>query len=481
MVENKKLDDDVTVVVDKPDDVKLKRSIGIVTGITILVGSMIGSGIFVSPTGILLNVRSIGASLIIWVACGIFSMLGAYCYAELGTIIERSGGDYIYVYEAFGSFIGFLRLWVEVMVVRPVAIAIVALTFGEYVVVPLYPNCPLPIMLVRILAVLCITFLCFVNSLSIKFSTRIQDIFTLVKLAALIMIIVTGFVQSGFGRYEELEEPFVYSDWSPGKIANAFYSCLFAYGGWTNLNCMVGEMINPRKHLSIVIRLSCLLVTLFYTAANVAYVTVVPVAEMLTTRAVAVTFANRIYGMFWWIMPIFVACSTFGSANGTILTTSRIFVAASQLKQMPAFISYLHTDRLTPIPAVLFTCIVSIIYLLAGDIFTLMNYMGFVQWLAIGLCVLIVVIFRITRPNIQRPVKAPLIFAIIYLVVTASLLIFSFYGSPQESLYGILIILTGIPVYILGCAWSPKPKSFQEKMINITIGLQKLFRIVPSS
>ncbi|CAH8598756.1 unnamed protein product [Schistosoma haematobium] len=414
MAANKKLDDDVTVVVDKPDDVKLKRSIGIVTSITIIVGSMIGSGIFVSPTGILLNVRSIGASLIIWVACGIFSMLGAYCYAELGTIIERSGGDYIYVYEAFGSFIGFLRLWMEVMVVRPVAIAIVALTFGEYVVVPLYPDCPLPFTLIRILAVLCITFLSFANSFSIKFSTRIQDIFTLAKLAALIMIIVTGFVQIGFGRYEELKEPFVDSDWSPGKIANAFYSGLFAYSGWNYLNCMIEEMKNPRKHLPIAIVVSCLLVTLVYTAANVAYVTVVPVAEILSTRAVAV-------------------------------------------------------------------CIISIIYLLAGDIFTLMNYMGFVQWLAIGLCVLIVVIFRFTRPNTQRPVKAPIIFAIIYLVVTASLLIFSFYGSPQESLYGILIILTGIPVYIFGCAWSPKPKSFQEKMINITIGLQKLFRIVPSS
>ncbi|CAH8527275.1 unnamed protein product [Schistosoma turkestanicum] len=107
--------------------------------------------------------------------------------------------------------------------------------------------------------------------------------------------------------------------------------------------------------------------------------------------------------------------------------------------------------------------------------------MGFVQWLAVGLCVLIVVVFRFTRRNAPRPVKAPIIFAIIYLIVTTALLIFSFYGSPQESLYGILIILTGIPVYILGCVWSPKPKSFQQTMFNFTIGLQKLFRIVPTS
>ncbi|VDO90450.1 unnamed protein product [Schistosoma curassoni] len=174
--------------------------------------------------------------------------------------------------------------------------------------------------------------------------------------AALVVIIcISRYAWDRRGRYEELEEPFVDSDWSPGKIANAFYSGLFAYAGWNYLNCMIEEMKNPRKHLPIAIVVSCLLVTLVYTAANVAYVTVVPVAEILSTRAVAVTFANRIYGMFWWIMPIFVACSTFGSANGTILTTSRIFVAASQLKQMPAFVSYLHTDRLTPIPAVLFT------------------------------------------------------------------------------------------------------------------------------
>ncbi|VDO85575.1 unnamed protein product [Schistosoma margrebowiei] len=314
MAENKKMDDDD--VVDKPDDIKLKRSIGIVTSITILVGSMIGSGIFVSPTGILWNVRSIGATLIIWVACGIFSMLGAYCYAELGTIIERSGGDYIYVYEAFGPFIGFLRLWMEVMVVKPATVAIVALAFGEYVVVPLYPN----------------SFLSFANSFSIKFSTRIQDIFTFAKLAALTMIIITGFVQIGF----ELKEPFVDSDWSPGKIANAFYSGLFAYGGWNNLNCMVEEMKNPKKHLPIAIVVSCLLVTLFYTAANMAYVTVVPVAEMLTTRAVAVVgrivflLVYRFHGTvsptiaLAGEIPVYIALPFRGDSNGYFLLKQRL-------------------------------------------------------------------------------------------------------------------------------------------------------------
>ncbi|CAH8595804.1 unnamed protein product [Heterobilharzia americana] len=203
---------------------------------------------------------------------------------------------------------------------------------------------------------------------------------------------------------------------------------------------MIDEMKNPKKHLPIAIVVSCVLVTAVYTFANVAYATVVPVAEILSTRAVAVTFAVRMYGVMWWIMPIFVACSTFGGANGTVLTTSRIFFVASQVNQMPAFISYLHTDWLTPIPAVLFTCVMS-----------------------------------------STSCQGSYCIAYIYVLVTLFLIVFAFVGSPKESLYGVLIILTGIPVYIIGCAWTNKPKSFKQTMESFTVGLQKLLRIVPSS
>ncbi|VDQ02728.1 unnamed protein product [Trichobilharzia regenti] len=139
------------------DVVKMKKSIGLVNSITIIIGSIIGSGIFVSPTGILENVRSIGASLIIWVGCGLFSLMGAYCYAELGTMIHRSGGDYAYVLEAFGSFMGFLRLWIEVMVARPATLTVVALTFAKYILQPIFPDCTQPDTILRCLAAVCIS------------------------------------------------------------------------------------------------------------------------------------------------------------------------------------------------------------------------------------------------------------------------------------------------------------------------------------
>ncbi|KAF6777889.1 hypothetical protein AHF37_03067 [Paragonimus kellicotti] len=461
--------------------VKMKKTIGLVNSITIIIGSMIGSGIFVSPTGIVENVHSFGASIVIWVGCGLFSMLGAYCYAELGTLIHRSGGDYAYHLEAFGPFMGFLRLWIEVMVARPATMAVIGMTFAKYILQPAFPDCEQPETVLRCLSAVCLLILAFVNAYSVRLSTRVQDFFTYAKMFALLLIIGTGAVQIGLGRTEELQDPFEGSNWNPGDIAKAFYSGLFAYAGWNYLNCMIEEMNNPQRDLPIAIIFSCLVVTVVYTLANVAYLTVVSMSELLSTPAVAVTFANRMYGPMWWIMPLFVAFSTFGGVNGSMLTASRVFFVASQEKQMPQLISFLHVDRLTPIPAVIFTCVVGLAYLLITDIYALITYLGFVQWLAIGATVFIVLLFRCTRRDVPRPVRAPLIFAVVYVSITTFLVIFTFVGAPRESLMGVLIILTAVPVYLFGCVWKNKPKSFERMMHQLTIGSQKFLRLVPGS
>lgn len=141
---------------DGGGDVALKAKMSLLNGCTVIVGSIIGSGIFVSPTGVIAHTGSVNLALIVWTASGLFSMVGAYCYAELGTMITRSGADYAYIMETFGPFMAFIRLWIECMIVRPCSQAIVALTFSVYVMKPFFPDCEPPGDAARMLAVCCI-------------------------------------------------------------------------------------------------------------------------------------------------------------------------------------------------------------------------------------------------------------------------------------------------------------------------------------
>lgn len=152
----KEEEDDDDVVITDDGTVNLKPKITLISGVTVIVGSIIGSGIFLSPKGVLQETGSVGLALLIWLLCGVFSMIGAYCYTELGTAIVRSGADYAYIFEAFGPLLAFLRLWVECMIVRPCSTAVIALTFANYAIEPLFPSCEPPAIAIRLMAALCI-------------------------------------------------------------------------------------------------------------------------------------------------------------------------------------------------------------------------------------------------------------------------------------------------------------------------------------
>jgi amino acid transporter len=132
--------------------------------------------------------------MVIWVICGLFSAIGAYCYAELGTFIRSSGGDYAYVLEAFGPLLGFIRMWIECVIVRPCTITAVAMTFATYILQPFYPHCSLPYLVPQMLAAGVIVLLCLVNCINVKAVSVVQNVFTVIKLLALASIILTGII-----------------------------------------------------------------------------------------------------------------------------------------------------------------------------------------------------------------------------------------------------------------------------------------------
>uniref|UniRef100_A0A0K2TQA5 Y+L amino acid transporter 2like [Apis florea] n=1 Tax=Lepeophtheirus salmonis TaxID=72036 RepID=A0A0K2TQA5_LEPSM len=462
---------------DEGDGIKLKPTLGLIQGCTVIVGSIIGSGIFISPGGVLLGTGSINLALVIWAASGIFSMIGAYCYAELGCMIRKSGGDYTYILDTFGPFIGFIRLWAECVIVRPCTITIVALTFATYAAKPFFPNCDPPDASVRLLAAACICSLTFINCWEVKWATFVQDIFTYAKVLALIIIVITGFVQLGRGNVEYFTWDNTESDVT--KIALSFYSGLFAYNGWNYLNFVIEELQDPVRNLPRAIAISCTLVTVVYVLTNIAFYTTLSVPEVLGSEAVAVTFAGRLYGSMAFMIPIFVAMSTFGGVNGILLTSSRLFYAGAVENQMPEILSMIQVSKMTPAPAVLIVAILSLGYLGSSNINALINYVGFATWVSIGLAVFCLPYLRYKYPDWERPIKVNLFFPIIYIIATIFITVVPMIASPVETGIGIGIILTGVPVYFIFVAWKNKPKVIQSASVQLTKLIQKLLIVVP--
>ncbi|CAH0556871.1 unnamed protein product [Brassicogethes aeneus] len=459
------------------ESVKLKRKITLLNGVALIVGTIIGSGIFVAPAGVYLETRSVGLSLIVWCLSGLFSTLGALCYAELGTSITRSGGDYAYIYVAFGPLCAFLRLWIAILIIRPTTQAIVALTFAEYAAKPFFHECKPPGSAVRLLAAVCLCLLTAINCLSVRWAMRIQSIFTAAKLFALITIILTGLYQLLTGHTENFTNAFE-GNYEVSAVALSFYSGLFAFGGWNFLNFVTEELQDPYKNLPRAIWIALPLVTAVYVLANVAYFVVLTAVEMESSPAVAITFGSKMYGSkLDWFVPIFVALSTFGGVNGILFTSARLFLTGSQEGHLPEIFSFIHIKKNTPIPSLLFTCLTSLAMLFINDVFTLINYYGQILWFSVGASIAGMLWLRHSHPDMPRPIRVNTAIPILFLCACAFLVISPIPKAPMNTVIGLSITLSGIPVYYLCVKWRNKPKSYNRLMYGLTKFLQSIMYV----
>ncbi|XP_035680136.1 large neutral amino acids transporter small subunit 2-like [Branchiostoma floridae] len=462
--------------------VRLKRKITLFNGVAIIVGIIIGSGIFISPKGVLQQTGSVGLSLVVWALCGVLSTLGALCYAELGTTIPKSGGDYVYILEIFGPLAAFLRLWVELIVVRPTSHAVTAITFATYVLYPFFAPCPAPDLTIRLLAAAALVSVALINSYGVRWATRLQDFLTLWKVVALVVIIIFGIIQMARGstRYIEPVSAFSGTTSSPSAVALAFFSGLWAYGGWTDLNMVVEELKDPFRNLPWAIAISLPLVTSIYILANVAYFTAMSPTELLSSDAVAITFGDRLLGVMNWLIPLSVALSTFGGLNGGVLTSSRLFFVGARTGHLPEIMSMVHVHRLMPVPAIVVETALMLVMLSTSDVYTLLNYMGFVYWLCIGVACVGLLWLRYKQPDLPRPIKITPVIPVICTLLCIFVVVMSAISAPIEGAIGLAILLSGVPVYFLFVYWVNKPKAFRSFIDFITTRLQLLMNVVPT-
>ncbi|VDK34206.1 unnamed protein product [Gongylonema pulchrum] len=280
--------------------------------------------------------------------------------------------------------------------------------------------------------------LALINCMSMKFVTFVQNFFTVAKLAALALIIVTGIILliHGDPYRDSFEDVWEGSKWEPGEIALAFYSGLWAYNGWNYLNFITEELINPTRNLPLAIAISCCICTIVYGMTNVAFYAGISPDQLLASNAVAVDFADHYYGIFAWIMPVLVAFSCFGTVNGIMLTSSRLFYVAGRYGHMPRVLSFINPHLNTPIPAVLFTAVLSCAYLLLSDnIYTLINYVQIVNFLAIGVAIAGLLYLRVKQPpkKYPRPLQVNLFWPILFLFGCIFLVVFPIYQAPVDT------------------------------------------------
>ncbi|NXD86195.1 S7A13 protein, partial [Halcyon senegalensis] len=431
---------------------QLKRNIGYFDGVSFIIGSVVGAGIFVSPTGVLKHsLLNVGIALTIWTASGLVSLMGSLCYAELGTALPFSGGEYSHIKRGLGSLPAFMFIWTS-MFTKPASNAARALLFAEYATQPFYGICPAPEVLKKCLALAVLWSLGILNSHSVKMTAWAQTVFTLLKMMALSVISISGIVLLGGGRKEILtrfEDAFSSEIPNASQVAEAFFQGLYAYGGWWSLNYVAEEMKNPSRNIPLTVMTAIPAVIVFYLLVNISYLTVLTPKEIVSSVAVAVAWADRVIPSVAWIIPLSVAVSIFGALNSSMFALGRLSYAGSQSGHLPVLISMLNIHSCTPAPAMIFSTTIASIFIIPSDLITLTNYFGFSAWLMIGLTCASLIVLRYREPHLHRPYKVFLPIPFMMVAMSFFLVLAPIVWSPNlQYVYTFLFMLGSLIVYL---------------------------------
>lgn len=437
---------------DTPQEgtVALKRQVGIIGCVAMLVGTIIGSGIFSSPSAVMKNVNSVGATLIIWVVCGVFAMLSSLAYCELGSMYPNSSGaEYTYLLQAFGPVPAFLFSFTSTIVIKPSSLSIIALVCGKYIMVAIEGEDVNWIS--KLIAVGVILIVMVINCISVKGATITQVIFTAAKLIPVIMISVTGFVRLGQSHDQQFENSFNNTATEVSKYGYAMYQGLWAYDGWNTLNFLTEEMENPIVDLPRSIMIGIPFITACYVVMNIAYLTVLTPMQLAVSDAVAVDFADKMYGVMKWSIPVLVSCSTFGASNGAVFVSGRLVYVAAKNGHLPKLLAMIHKTRFTPIPAIVFTCLIAIIMLIpeSSTFEELVNYFSFASWFFYGATFAALLWLRYKKPDLKRPYKVFIGVPVLCLLFSIYLVVAPFCDYPLKSFFCLLFILSGLLVYLM--------------------------------
>jgi len=458
-----------------------KKSLNLFDATSIVIGSMIGSGIYIVSADMLKTLGSPGWLLIAWVLTGILTIFAAVSYGELSGMFPKAGGQYVYLNEAYNKMVGFLYGWSFFAVIQTGTIAAVAVGFAKFAGY-FFPSLAwedtntfyfagLNIHYAQIVAIILIFILTFINTFGIKTGKIIQTIFTSTKLLSIFGLIIAGFVvfntdiwnqnwsnawviqninKSASGNFSF--EPLLTMA-AIGAIASAMVGSIFSSDAWNNVTFIAGEIKNPKKNIGLSLFLGTTIVTIIYLLMNVVYLGNVPINDLAFAKdnRIALSASEAIFGSSGTIIiALMIMISTFGCNNGLVLAGARVYYTMAKDKLFFRKAGTLN-KHFVPSYALWIQCFVASILCLSGKYGDLLDMVSFVVVIFYVLTIFGIFILRKKYPNADRPYKTfgyPIL-PILYIVMGLSFCILLIIYKPQFTWPGMLVVITGIPIYYL--------------------------------
>src|SRR6202166_603025 len=441
----------------------LKRGLGIWSAAAIVVGTVIGSAIFIVRRDMINNVGSPFMVFAVWIFGGMLSLFGALSYAELAAALPEAGGEYVYLREAYGPLWGFIYGWTQMWVAKSGSIATLATGFFIYLanfhpelervwmVVPLplgEAGSPLQIRYGQLLAMVVIVVLATINYFGVKIGGNVQVTVTLVKVGLIIAIIAIG-LGTGHGNTANYSTSIPAAGGITGFFA-ALVAALWAYDGWNNVSMVASEVQQPQRNLPLALILGTLSVIALYLLANLAYFYILPASAVASTNRVAGGAMRRVLGAPGAnAVSIAAMISIFAALNGSILSGSRVPFAMARDRLFFRRVSYVHPQHRTPSVSILALSAWAAVLVLSGRYDQLYTYVIFASVILYGMATAAVIVLRYKRPDLHRPYRTlgyPVVPVVFVLGITC-LVISTLWKSPRESLMGLGLVALGLPFY----------------------------------
>jgi APA family basic amino acid/polyamine antiporter len=462
---------------------EMKRELGLLDATLLVAGSMIGSGIFIVTADITRNVGSAGWLVTVWLITGLMTLIAAVSYGELSSMFPKAGGQYVYLKEAYNPLVGFLYGWSFFAVIQTGTIAAVGVAFSKFTAylwpavsedIVLFNLGPITVSPAQVLAILIIILLTYINTKGVKGGKIIQTSFTMTKLVSLFGLILFGFIMIKPDIWEanwvnawsmqKLTVDGTFESYTLvaalGAIAAAMVGSIFSSDAWNNITFIAGEVKNPKRNIGLSLFLGTLIVTVIYVLANLVYMAVLPLQEIATADKdrVAVAASSVIFGNIGTvIIALMIMISTFGCNNGLILAGARVYHTMANdglfFKRTASL-----NEHAVPEFGLWLQCLVASVLCLSGRYGDLLDMISFVVVIFYVLTILGIYILRVKRPDLERPYKAfgypflPAVYILMGICFCTLLIIY----KPNFTWPGLIVVLTGVPVFYMWKAFDKK-------------------------